>query len=122
MTIFDLNNEITRQNIVMEEAFRKTKSKVMFVSEVGHEDRVLRIRQTAAGKYDRHYRPAAPIMMIAVSDLVETVPIDVEFLSDTGTDLTVMREDVAVKLNLFDAPAGFIHVGGVGVEPEPMPL
>src|SRR5574341_464627 len=33
---------------VMEEAFRKTKSKVMFVSEVGHEDRVLRIRQTAA--------------------------------------------------------------------------
>jgi len=30
---------------VMEEAFHKTKSKIMFVNEVGFEDRVLRIRQ-----------------------------------------------------------------------------
>lgn len=107
---------------VMEEAFRKTKSKVMFVSEVGHEDRVLRIRQMAVGKYDRHYRPAAPMMTTPMSDLVETVPMDVEFLIDTGADLTVLRADVAIKLNLFDAPAGFIHIGGVGAKPEPRPL
>jgi len=112
----------TKMGKVMEEAFRKTKSKVMFVSEVGHEDRVLRIRQQAAGKYDRHYRPAAPIMTTSMSDLVETVPIDVEFLIDTGADLTVLRADVAIKLNLFDAPAGFIHIGGVGAKPEPRPL
>jgi hypothetical protein len=104
---------------VMEEAFRKTSSKVMYVSEVGHEDRVLRIRQIATGKYDRNYRPAAPITTTPVSDLVETVPVTVDFLVDTGADLTVLRGDVAVKLNLFDAPAGFIHIGGVGVKPEP---
>jgi hypothetical protein len=107
---------------VMEEAFRKTSSKVMYVSEVGHEDRVLRIRQIATGKYDRNYRPAAPITTTPVSDLVETVPLDVDFLVDTGADLTVLRGDVAVKLNLFDAPAGFIRVGGVGAKPEPRPL
>jgi hypothetical protein len=106
---------------VMEEAFRKTSSKVMYVSEVGHEDRVLRIRQVAAGKYDRNYRPAAPITP-PVSDLVETVPLDVDFLVDTGADLTVLRGDLAVKLNLFDAPAGFIYIGGVGAKPEPRPL
>jgi Family of unknown function (DUF5678) len=112
----------TKMGKVMEEAFHKTKSKVMFVSEVGHEDRVLRIRQIAMGEYDRHYRPAAPIMTTPVSDLVETVPIDVDFLIDTGADLTVLRDDVAVMLNIFDAPAGFMHVGGVGAKPEPGPL
>jgi len=34
----------------MEEAYRKAKSKVIFVSEVGNEERILRIRQIALGR------------------------------------------------------------------------
>ncbi|MCI0555160.1 MAG: DUF5678 domain-containing protein [Anaerolineae bacterium] len=102
---------------VMEEAYRKTKSKVMFVSEVGHEDRVLRIRQVSTGQFDRTYHPSAPMIATPISDLVNTLSIDVDFIVDTGADLTVLRNDVAIILNLFDAPAGFSHVGGVGSKP-----
>jgi len=102
---------------VMEEAYRKTKSKVMFVSEVGLEDRVLRIRQVSTGQFDRNYHPSVPMMTAPISDLVNTLSIDVDFIIDTGADLTVLRNDVAIILNLFDAPAGFSHIGGVGSKP-----
>jgi hypothetical protein len=72
---------------VIEEAFRKTSSKVMYVSEVGYEDRVLRIRQIAAGKYDRNYRPAAPILTTPVSDLIETVPMKISWAEMFSTSL-----------------------------------
>lgn len=107
---------------VMEEAVRKTKSKVMFVNEVGFEDRVLRLRQLSRGHYDQSDHPAAPMIVTPVSDVVETLAIEVNFLIDTGADLTVVRDDVAVKLNLFDAPAGVRYIGGVGSKPIPRQL
>ncbi len=107
---------------VMEEAFRKTKSKVMFVNEVGFEDRVLRVRQISSGQYDQAYRPAAPLITTPVSDVVETLALNVNFLIDTGADLTVLHDDVAVKLNLFDAPAGVRYISGIGGTPLPRQL
>jgi len=53
---------------VMEETYRKTKSLVMFVSEVGHEDRVLRFRQVSMGQYERAYSPAMPMIITPVSE------------------------------------------------------
>lgn len=107
---------------VMEEAFRKTKSKIMFVNEVGFEDRVLRVRQISSGHYDQSYRPAAPMIVAQVSDVVETLALEVNFLIDTGADLTVVRDDVAVKLNLFDTPVGVRYISGVGSKPIPRQL
>lgn len=37
---------------VMEEAFQKTRSKVMFLGEIGYENRVARIRQVSSGQYN----------------------------------------------------------------------
>jgi hypothetical protein len=103
---------------VMEEAYRKTKSNVMFVSEVGYEDRVRRIRQVASGNYDRSQDPVMPTITAQISDIVETVSVDTDFHIDTGADLTVLRSDVALQLNLFDSPAGYGYIGGVGSKPE----
>ncbi len=102
----------------MAEAFRKTQSKVMFVGEVGNEDRVLRIRQVSNGRYNHAYTPAIPMLATPVSDLVETLSLNTDFIIDTGADLTVLRSDVAIPLNLFDAPAGLGLVSGVGTEPS----
>lgn len=103
---------------VMEETYRKTKSKVMFVSEVGYEDRVLRFRQVSMGQYERAYSPAMPMIITPVSDIIEAVAVDVNFIIDTGADLTLLKTDAAIQLNLLGAPAGFGHVGGVGAKPE----
>jgi len=65
----------------MAEAYNKTKSTVMFVSEVGNEDRVLRIRQTSLGQYDRVYNPALPTITTPVSDLLETVSVKTNFIN-----------------------------------------
>jgi len=48
-----------RMGKVMEDAFQKTKSKVMFVSEVGFEERIARIRQVSKGYYNYEYYPPA---------------------------------------------------------------
>lgn len=103
---------------VMEEAFQKTNSKVMFVSEVGYEDRVARIRQVSSGRYNHNYSPAVPVINLPLSDLVEAVSINVDLIIDTGADLTVIREKDAIMLNLFDAPAGFRYIAGIGSKPE----
>jgi len=102
----------------MAEAYNKTKSTVMFVSEVGNEDRVLRIRQTSLGKYDRVYIPALPTITTPVSDLLETVSVKTNFIIDLGADLTVLRSDIAIQLNLLDAPARLGYIGGVGAVPK----
>jgi len=47
----------------MEEAYRKTTSKIMFVGEVGNEERILRIRQITMGQYDRAYDPTIPTIV-----------------------------------------------------------
>ena len=103
---------------VMEEAYRKTESKVMFVSEVGNEDRIRRLRHVSIGGHDLNYDPAMPTITVPVSDVVEAVSIDVEFIVDTGADLTVLQDKVAAQLNLLDAPAGLGYVAGVGAKPE----
>lgn len=103
---------------VMEETYQKTKSKVMFVSEVGNENRVARIRQISSGQYDLEYYPPAPVITLPISDLVEAVSLDINLIVDTGADLTVIRDEDAIKLNLFDAPAGFRYIAGLGSTPE----
>ncbi|UCE08654.1 MAG: hypothetical protein JSW07_00180 [bacterium] len=37
---------------------------------------------------------------------------------DTGADLTIIHNEDAVKLNLFDAPNGFGYIVGIGRKPE----
>ena len=42
-----------------------------------------------------------------MTDIVQTVTVYVDFMIDTGADLTIIRSDEAIKLNLFDTPVGF---------------
>ena len=69
---------------VMEQAYRQTKSKVMFVSEVGHEDRVLGIRQHSTGQFDHSYQPPVPMMTAPVSDIVNAISLNMDLIVDTG--------------------------------------
>jgi hypothetical protein len=49
---------------VIEDAFQKTQSKVMFVSEVGLEDRISRIRRLSTGYCNYEYSPSAPFVKV----------------------------------------------------------
>jgi hypothetical protein len=53
-----------------------------------------------------------------VTDIVQTVTVYVDFMIDTEADLTIIRSDEAIKLNLFDTPVGFRYVAGIGSKPK----
>jgi len=103
---------------VIEDAFQKTQNKVMFVGEVGLEDRISRIRQLSTGFYNYEYSPPAPFIKVPVTDIIQTITISIDFMVDTGADLTIFRSDDAIKLNLYDTPVGFRYVAGIGSKPE----
>lgn len=99
-------------------AFSKTGSTVMYVNLVGQEDIVFRIRQVAPGYYNSTYIPPIPMVKTSVSDLRITATTDVTFVVDTGADLTLLREDVADEVNLWNDVAGRLRVAGIGGIPE----
>lgn len=107
-----------QMNKVAAAAFRKTGSGLMYVNLVGREDIVLRIRQVASGHYDPTYTPPMPMVIASVSDLRTTTTTDVNWVVDTGADLTVLRQEVANEVNLWNDMAGQLYVAGIGGAPE----
>ncbi len=103
---------------VIREAYQKTGSTAGFVAHVGCEDEVYRIRQVTTGHYDRAYHRPMPKVIASVRHLTDAASTDVDFVVDTGADLTVLRQDVADAVNLWNDAAGQIRVAGIGGAPE----
>ncbi len=103
-----------QMNHVAAEASRKTGSGVMYVSLVGNEEIELRVRHIVAGHYDRSYVPAMPMLTAPVGDWRLNDQAEISFVIDTGADLTVLRHEVADRLDLWSDPAGWQKIGGIG--------
>ncbi|MDZ7292381.1 MAG: retroviral-like aspartic protease family protein [candidate division KSB1 bacterium] len=100
------------------EAYSKTGSKVCFCAQVGFENRVFRIRQAAAGYYDLDYFPALPKATILAGALDKNAFESVDFIVDTGADLTIVRTEIADRLGLWDFPRSMANISGIGGIPE----
>lgn len=88
---------------------------VMYVKRVGFKDTVLKIRQVSVGRYDEEYGP--PILKVVTkvaSPIRVTQTIHAEFILDTGADLTLVTQIVAVQANLYSLPVGEERIAGIG--------
>jgi hypothetical protein len=110
-----------QMNKVAAEAWRKTGSGVMYVSLVGQEDVVLRVRR-AQGRYDSSYAPPIPTVAASVIGLAGNGRAEVTFVVDTGADLTLLRQTTADRASLWDNVAGHVRVAGIGGQPERRPV
>ena len=105
---------------VLQEAFRRTGNHVAFVTKVGFEETVQRktIRRIARGQYDFTYDPPIPKLTATVARPDQGDQKQVEFIIDTGADLTVVPTQVADNLRLWDFIYEQAEVSGVGSSPE----
>ncbi|MDW8029903.1 MAG: retroviral-like aspartic protease family protein [Armatimonadota bacterium] len=104
---------------VIQEVLAKKGATVMYVKRVGFEERVLRIRQVSVGWYDEDYDPPIPKVDAEISSplqLSQTVRTD--FVIDTGADLTLVKQDVALQISLYRLPVGEERISGIGGIPE----
>lgn len=102
-----------QMNQVARDAFSRTGSPVMFVTLVGEEDFEITVRQVAAGRYDREYVPTMPKVVAAVSDMGGGRSGVVDFIVDTGADITVLTDRAAEPLELRMSPIAWARVGGL---------
>lgn len=107
-----------QMNQVARDAFSRTGSPVMFVTLVGEEDFEITVRQVAAGRYDREYVPTMPKVMATISDMGGLRSGSVDFIVDTGADITVLTDRVAGPLELRMSPIAWARVGGLTGERE----
>jgi len=104
----------------LREAFQRTGSRIGFVTKVSFEETVQHktIRRIAHGQYDPAYDPPIPKLMATVASPDESSQQPVEFIIDTGPDLTVVPAQVAEAIQVW----GFIYeqaeVSGVGSPSE----
>lgn len=103
---------------VIRQAYQKTGSKVGYVAHVGHEDVVYRIRRVTVGQYDHRYNPPMPKVVASAHHLTGTASLEVEFVVDTGADLTVLRDDIADAIGLWDCAWRTAKIAGIGAMPE----
>jgi predicted aspartyl protease len=96
------------------EAYRKTGSTVGYVAQVGSEERLYRIRRIAAGRYDQSYDRPIPKVLVNVEHLNGNAATDVDCIVDSGADITLLREDVANSLGLWDSAWRTANIAGVG--------
>jgi hypothetical protein len=102
----------TQMNKTAAEAYRKTGNGVMFVALVGDEDVEFHIRRTQAGHFEPRYQHPMPMVTTSLTDIAQSAQVQVEFIIDTGADITLVRNDVANQLNLRRFPAGWARIGG----------
>jgi len=105
---------------VLSEAFKRTGSCVGFVTKVGFEEKVQQkmVRRVAQGRYDFTYDPPIPKLMATVTRPDEIERQQLEFIIDTGADLTVVPVHVADTLRLWDFIYEQATISGVGSSPE----
>src|SRR5205814_7486886 len=102
---------------VSAEAYRKTGSKVKFVTLVGQEDFEFVIR-IASGYFDHSSRYDLPIVPVKISDIGTDSLVDAEFVVDTGADISIVMQQLGDELDLWDSPAGFASIRGIGGSAE----
>ena len=107
---------------VIRAAFQKTGSKSGYVARVGRERVVHRIRTVTAGRYDNDYHCPIPKIVAEFRHFTENRSCDVDFIVDTGADLSVVRARVADDIGLWDSAWRRADVGGIGSVPESRPL
>jgi predicted aspartyl protease len=103
---------------VIREAYRKTGSRIGYVARVGHEDELYRIRRVTSGYHDRSYNCPIPRVVASTSHLMGSPSADVDFVVDTGADLTILQEKVANQLGVWDSAWRSVRVAGVGAVPQ----
>jgi predicted aspartyl protease len=103
---------------VIRQAYQKTGSKVGYVAHVGYEDVVYRIRQVTVGHYDHSYAPPMPRVVASAHHLIDVASADVEFVVDTGADLTILRDAIADAVGLWDSAWRTAKIAGMGAAPE----
>lgn len=107
-----------QMNKVAAEAWRKTGSGLMYVTLVGQEDVILRVRRAAHGHFDSTFAPPMPTVTASISDLEERNSTEAICVMDTGADLTLLRSETADQADLWSSLAGQIRVAGIGGQPE----
>ncbi len=105
---------------VLKQAFDLTRSEIGYINRVGQEDIVgkKRVRNIIAGRYDKPYEPPIPTVTASVLEPMNNSAKQVEFIVDTGADLTVLREEVADALGLWDFEWEEAEISGVGAKPQ----
>jgi predicted aspartyl protease len=112
VAVGDHSGEVIRQ------AHQKTGSRVGYVAHVGYEDVVYRIRQVTVGHYEHSYDPPMPRVVASVHHLIDAASIDVEFVVDTGANLTILRNAIADAVGLWDSAWRTAKIAGMGATPE----
>ena len=103
---------------VCAEAYRKTGSKVKFVSLVGEEDIEFVIRSAASGRFVTGPRWELPLVDAGVSDADGDPVYPETFIVDTGADITILTTNIASKIDLWSTPSTTAYIRGVNGPPE----
>jgi predicted aspartyl protease len=105
---------------VLKEAFSLTRSEVGYITKVGYEEKVQkkRIRQVVTGEYNKTYEPSMPMVETIVTNPPGDAAKQVNFIVDTGADLTLLREEVADELGLKAFVWDEADVSGIGAKPQ----
>ena len=101
---------------VMAEAYRQTKARVLYINKVGDEQTALRkkIRRAETLRYSQDYDPPMPILTTEVSNPEDSEHIRLNFILDTGADVSVLQEDMCAGLGLIDFPVAEAEISGIG--------
>ncbi len=93
-----------KKMIVLKQAFAQTRSAVGYINRVGYEEITMRkhVRQVSLGRYNEQYDPLLPIMTGTVISPTGHVQKPIDFIVDTGADLTVLQRKVADELGLWN--------------------
>ncbi len=105
---------------VLKEAFTLTRSEVGYINRVGYEEMTRRktVRQIIAGRYDELYDPPMPMMAANVQTPQGNTAEQVDFIVDTGADLTLLRGEIADALGLWSFEWDEADVSGIGAKPQ----
>lgn len=105
---------------VLKQAFDLTRSEVGYITCVGQEENVgkKRVRNIVTGKYDQRYVPPIPMVTASILEPRNNLTKSVDFIVDTGADLTVLRDEIADDLGLWNNQWEEAEISGVGSQPE----
>lgn len=100
------------------EAYKKTGSQVMFVTQVGNEEPEFKVRQVVTGHFDSNRTPPIPTIKATVSNVELSSQCEEEFIVDTGANISLLRSDVGERLGLLLFPFAVGRIRGLSGEGE----
>ena len=105
---------------VLKQAFSGTHSKVGYINRVGYEEmtRQKTVRQIMTGRYDEMYDPAMPLITATLLNPLGKTSKQVDFIVDTGADLTLVHGVIADELSLWNFEWEEADVSGIGAKPQ----